>query len=77
MGAWNTDSGASIHSELIGREWINTGHQLTVFSFYEHSIHGTALTNKDEDFVYRCFTTSNHPNIKLDPLPFLREDNIN
>ncbi len=74
MGAWNTDSGASIHSELVGREWIKAGHQLTVFSFYEHSIHGTALTNKDEDFVYRCFTTSNHPNIELDPIPFLRED---
>jgi hypothetical protein len=74
MGAWNTDSGASIHSELIGREWVKAGHQLAVFSFYEYSIHGTALTNDDEDYVYRCFTTSNHPNVKLDPIPFLREE---
>ena len=25
MGAWNTDSGASIHAELIGRSWIEKG----------------------------------------------------
>jgi glycosyltransferase involved in cell wall biosynthesis len=74
MSAWNTDSGASIHAELIGREWVKAGHQLSVFSFYEYSIHGTALTDKDEDYVIRCFTTSTHSQVKLDPVPFLRED---
>lgn len=74
MGAWNTDSGGSIHAELIGREWIKSGHQLTVFTFYKHSIHGTAITNKDEPYVIRCFTTSRHPDVELDPIPFLREE---
>ncbi len=74
MGAWNTDSGASIHAEPIGREWVEAGHHLSVFSFYEYSIHGTAITDKDEDYVTRCFTTSKHPKVKLNPLPFLRED---
>jgi hypothetical protein len=74
MGAWNTDSGGSIHAELIGRELVKSGHQLTVFTFYEHSIHGTAITNKDEDYVIRCFTSSKHPNVELDPIPFLRAD---
>ncbi len=74
MGAWNTDSGASIHAEFVGREWVKAGHQLSVFSFYEHSIHGTALTDKDESYVNRCFTTSNHPQVKLDPLAFLKDD---
>jgi len=74
MGAWNTDSGASIHAELVGREWVKTGHQLSVFSFYEYSIHGTTLTDRDEDYVTRCFTTFNHPQAKLDPLPFLTKE---
>lgn len=74
MGAWNTDSGASIHAELIGREWIKAGHRLSVFSFYEYDIHGTAITDKDEDYVTRCFTTSTHPQAKLNPIPFLKED---
>lgn len=59
---------------MIGREWVKAGHQLSVFTFYEHSIHGTGITNKDEDYVFRCFTTSRHPKIKLDPLPFLKKD---
>jgi hypothetical protein len=74
MGAWNTDSGASIHAELIGREWVKAGHQLSVFTFFENSIHGTAITNKDEDYVNRCFTTSTDPKAKLNPIPFLKED---
>ncbi len=74
MGAWNTDSGASIHAELLGREWVKAGHQISVFTFFKYSIHGTAITNKDEDYVIRCFTNSKHPKIKLNPLPFLKND---
>lgn len=74
MGAWNTDSGASIHAEFIGREWVKAGHQLSVFSFYDYSFHGTAITNRDEDYVIRCFTTSKYPQVKFDPVPFLEED---
>jgi hypothetical protein len=74
MGAWNTDSGGAIHAELIGREWVKSGHQVTVFTFYKHSIHGTAITNKDEEYVVRCFTTSKHPEAKLDLIPFLKKE---
>lgn len=74
MGAWNTDSGASIHAEFIGREWVKAGHQLSVFSFYDYSFHGTVITTRDEDYVIRCFTTSKYPQVKFDPVPFLKED---
>jgi len=74
MGAWNTDSGASIHAELIGREWVKAGHALKVFSFYEYSFHGTAFVDRDEDYVIRCFTTSNADPVVLDAVPFLTSD---
>ncbi len=71
LGAWNTSSGASIHAELVGRAWVELGHKLTVFTFYPHSYHGASLTSKDEDYVQRCFTTSRHPEVRLDPVPIL------
>jgi len=74
MGAWNTDSGASIHAELIGREWVKAGHTLTVFSFYRHSFHGTAIVGDDEDYVIRCMTTSTANSPSLDARPFLTAD---
>jgi len=30
MSAWNTDSGVAIHSEPIGKAWVDMGHELTV-----------------------------------------------
>ena len=75
MGAWNTDSGASIHAELIGRSWVEKGIDLKVFSFYKHAFHGTALTKKhDEDYVTRCFTAYGFPNTKLETAPILESD---
>ncbi len=75
MGAWNTDSGASIHAELVGRAWVNKGIDLKVFSFYRHSFHGTALTKKvDEDYVRRCFTVYGTPNPEMDTASLLDED---
>ncbi len=74
MSAWNTDSGVSIHAELIGREWIRMGHQLKVFTFFNFDFHGTTLIKEDEDYVVRCFTTSNYPNPYLDPRPILSAD---
>jgi hypothetical protein len=74
IGAWNSSSGASIHAEFIGRAWVELGHKLTVFSFYPYSFHGADLTNKDEHYVIRCFTTSKHEEVKLDPRPFLTAD---
>ena len=67
LSAWNEDSGASTHAELIGREWVKMGHDLRVFSFFPHDFHGTVLVGKDEDYVLRCFTTSSCPTPYLDP----------
>ncbi|RKX69086.1 hypothetical protein DRP53_09240 [candidate division WOR-3 bacterium] len=74
MGGWNTDSGASLHSELIGRAWVEEGIKLTVFTFYKESFHGTQITGEDEEFVIRCFTTSRAEPQRLNPIPFLTED---
>lgn len=74
MSAWNEDSGASIHAELIGREWVKMGHNLKVFSFFTQDFHGTALVGKDEDYVVRCFTTSGSKFSYLDPRPILEAD---
>jgi glycosyltransferase involved in cell wall biosynthesis len=74
MSAWNTDSGVSVHAELIGREWVKMGHRLYIFSFFTSDFHGTTIVGKDEDYVVRCFTTSNCANRYLDPRPILAAD---
>ncbi|MDI6704200.1 MAG: hypothetical protein QME40_05990 [bacterium] len=74
MSAWNQDSGASIHAELIGREWVRMGHQLSVFSFLKTDFHGTAIVCEDEDYVSRCFTTSQAKPPFLDVQPILKAD---
>ncbi|MFH1798188.1 MAG: glycosyltransferase [Candidatus Omnitrophota bacterium] len=76
MGAWNADSGASIHAELVGREWVSKGVDLKVFTFYRHSYHGTALTKspeEEESYVTRCFTVYSSPDPKLETAPLLEE----
>lgn len=74
MGGWNTDSGSSLHGELIGREWVKQGHKLTVLTFKEHAFHGTQITGEDEEFVNRCFTVRGYTPSEFDPLPFLTTD---
>ncbi len=71
MGGWNTDSGASLHCELIGREFVRQKHKLKAFTFYEHAFHGTQITGEDEDYVIRCFTHSRFNPIELDAKPFI------
>ncbi len=71
MSAWNTDSGVSVHAELIGREWVKMGHPLQVFTFLPSDFHGTTIVGEDEPYVIRCFTTSNCHRPYLDPRPFL------
>lgn len=71
MSAWNTDSGVSIHAELVGREWIKMGHDLTVFTFIKDDYHGECLTrDRDENFVIRCFGTSTNTGY-LNPTPII------
>jgi len=71
MGGWNTDSGAGLHTELIGRAWVEQRHKLTVFTFYDYAFHGTRITGRDEDYVRRCFTVEGFTPPELDPIPFL------
>ncbi|MBN2189917.1 MAG: hypothetical protein JW728_01735 [Candidatus Aureabacteria bacterium] len=73
MSAWNSDSGASIHAEFIGREFVKMGHKIEVFSFIPESFHGTAIVDKDEPYVHRCFSTFKANPVFFDAVPFLRE----
>lgn len=74
MGAWNVDSGAAIHTEILGRSLIKMGHKLSVFTYMKENFHGTAILKEDEDYVNRCFTTFNTPQPILNPIPFLNAD---
>ncbi len=74
MGGWNTDSGASVHTELIGRNFVKLGHDLKVFTFFDYAFHGSQITGEDEDYVIRCFTVSSYPEQKLNAVPFLVND---
>jgi len=77
IGSWNSDSGAAIHAELVGRAWVEKGIDLKVFTFYRNSFHGTALTKnqqEEEDYVTRCFTVYGIPNAEMNTKPILEED---
>ncbi|MDP8299682.1 MAG: hypothetical protein P9L88_07275 [Candidatus Tantalella remota] len=77
MGSWNTDSGAAVHAELVGRAWVDMGIELDVFTFYRHSFHGTAITKKaseEEKYVTRCFTVYGVPNPQMDTRPILKKN---
>jgi glycosyltransferase involved in cell wall biosynthesis len=73
MSAWNTTSGVCMHSEPIGKAFLNMGHKLTVFSFNKDDYHGGGITADDEDYVIRCFGTRQHTNT-LDPRPFIDKE---
>ncbi len=71
LSAWNTDSGAGMHAELIGREWIKMGHNVSVFSFIKTDFHGKTFLREDEDYVTRCFGT---PRTNFfDPRPIIQK----
>ncbi len=77
MCLWNAANGPSIHAELVGRAWVDLGHQLRVFSAQKHP-DARPTFQVDEDFVIRHFsvdevipvTRATH----FDPTPLLRED---
>jgi len=58
LGRWNATCGASLHAELIGREFIKMGYELIVFAptfksankWWHHKI-----IMEDEDFVIRAY----------------------
>ena len=73
MTAWNTDSGVAIHAEPVGKAWIETGHDLRIFTFLKDDFHGEEITAEDEPFVTHCFGLSTGTNT-LDPRPILSAD---
>jgi hypothetical protein len=69
MAAWNQDAGPAICAELIGRQWVEEGHEVRIFSYVLSDFHGTAIVGKDEEYVFRCFSTVRKG--YLDPRPIL------
>jgi len=76
MAAWNTDSGASIHAEYIGRTMVEKGVDLKVYSFFKHSFHGTTFTEitPEEPYVTECFTVYSDPAPKFNTKPLMDSD---
>ncbi len=77
MCLWNAANGPAIHAELIGRAWIHSGHQLTVFSSVRHP-DARPTFQKDEDFVIRHFSVDEVIPFtrasSFDPSPLLNEE---
>ncbi len=77
MCLWNAANGPSIHAELVGRAWIDLGHQLTVFSAQKHP-DARPTHQVDEDFVIRHFSVDKVVPVtraaSFDPTPPLKED---
>ena len=56
---WNATCGVSLHAEILVREWIRNGHDVTVFApiIRENEVdwHHKKLDVEDEDYVKRVF----------------------
>jgi len=73
MTPWNANSGPSICAELIGREWVEAGHDLRVFAHDGSNSPDGIVIQEDEEYVERCFGTSYWGRDEwLDPEPILR-----
>lgn len=71
MSRWNIPCGVSLHAELIGRAWVEMGHELAVLSPVE--LKGYQCED-DEPYVTRCYTLREYrdtPRFFFDPQPFL------
>lgn len=63
MGRWNATCGISLHAELIGRKFIELGHEVIVFAPTIQSAskdwHHKPLDITEEPWVYRVFEETN------------------
>ncbi len=77
MSLWNAANGPSVHAELLGRAWVNLGHQLRIFSAIKHPDARPTL-QRDEDYVIRHFRVDSvKPFTRaaiFDPYPLLEEE---
>ncbi len=57
MSRWNATCGVSTHAELVGREWVEMGHELTVLAprDFGNTWHHQRVDEEDEDYVLRCY----------------------
>ncbi len=63
MSRWNATCGVSVHSELIGREFLRMGHDLIIFSPYSSKDwHHQRIDVSDEKFVIRCYDEDGYIN---------------
>lgn len=78
MGAWNTDSGASFHCEMLSKSLKIIGYDVIVFTFYDWSFFGTQIFGEHEDYVIAAFSTTFGSKAKspseLNTIPFLTLD---
>jgi len=72
MSRWNTPCGVSLHAELVGRAWVEMGHDLKVLAPVEWESY---RTQSDEPYVERCYRLPK-PERKeeffFDPKPFIK-----
>ena len=67
---WNASCGVAVHSELVGREWVKHGHDLTVFApsleskWFDDKDSYVAVDVEDDQFVQRIY---NEPTDSSDP----------
>ena len=70
MSPWNAACGVAVHAELVGREWVKTGHELKVFAPANDE---NVITDKDESYVTRCYTVDREPVKGLKPSSLNKE----
>lgn len=77
MSLWNAANGPSVHAELLGRAWVNLGHQLRIFSATKHPDARPTL-QRDEEYIVRHFRVDSvKPFTRatfFDPSPLLEEE---
>lgn len=74
MSRWNIPCGVSLHAELVGRAWVEMGHDLQVLAPVEWEGY---QSDADEPYVERCYRLPK-PGRKEDfffnPKPFVEVD---
>lgn len=74
MSRWNIPCGVSLHAELVGRAWVEMGHDLQVLAPVEWEGY---QSDADEPYVERCYRLprpGRKEDIFFNPKPFLEVD---
>ena len=84
MSPWNDCCGVSVHAELIGKAWMNQGHEIVVFAPTDERVGGRVpVETEDERFVYRNWEMYRYGakvedesslDLHFDPSPIVKED---